>query len=601
MKNISWSQLNIILAIIIGATLLLGILGGSIYQSANERVKIADVEDINDAWIIETNEEYDRATDLPCNLEVGKGEPISISHYLPQNIGPDYGIAFRSVYNEVQVKIGDTIIYQYGVDERRPFISSPVPNWNFIPIDSQYAGQLITITQISNYGMYSGLFTTIQGGSRSALLYQQWCENGWGMVLSVVLVLLAGGLSLIAIGIRMHKKLDIRFRYYMILLGTVVVWSISGSSLLPTLTKNGYFFWLLHTLIRMAIPMAYLMFLRGFAQKRKMVFAIDIGIIGAGICFVIVVILQLMRLLEFAASYDLLGTLYGLGFLAYTVGIMIGWLKYKRKELRTLAIANVLFSIAGIVNQFIRPNHLYQTEGTFWQISVMVYMFLLLGIIVAVVIEQMRQKVHSVEEEYSSQRAVAVTMMNPNFLFASLNTLLAMTKAGSRNSAKFVFAFSKYLRYNLDSVREEKLIPFEEELGHIAAYLEIQQMRMPELQVIIEDKMHEFSVPARSIEAIVENAVKHGIGKNENQGQVIVRSYERRDSYAIQIVDEGIGFDTDMLYRKETPTSMKVVRERMEQYLGAVIEVNSKPRKGTIVTVKIPKTAGKKQNEANGS
>lgn len=601
MKNISWSQLNIILAIIIGATLLLGILGGSIYQSANERVRIADVEDINDAWIIETNEEYDRATDLPCNLEVGKGEPISISHYLPQNIGADYGIAFRSVYNEVQVKIGDTIIYQYGVDERRPFISSPVPNWNFIPIDSQYAGQLITITQISNYGMYSGLFTTIQGGSRSALLYQQWCENGWGIVLSVVLVLLAGGLSLIAIGIRMHKKLDIRFRYYMILLGTVVVWSISGSSLLPTLTKNGYFFWLLHTLIRMVIPMAYLMFLRGFAQKRKMVFAIDIGIIGAGICFVIVVILQLMRLLEFAASYDLLGTLYGLGFLAYTVGIMIGWLKYKRKELRTLAIANVLFSIAGIVNQFIRPNHLYQTEGTFWQISVMVYMFLLLGIIVAVVIEQMRQKVHSVEEEYSSQRAVAVTMMNPNFLFASLNTLLAMTKAGSRNSAKFVFAFSKYLRYNLDSVREEKLIPFEEELGHIAAYLEIQQMRMPELQVIIEDKMHAFSVPARSIEAIVENAVKHGIGKNENQGQVIVRSYERRDSYAIQIVDEGIGFDTDMLYRKETPTSMKVVRERMEQYLGAVIEVNSKPRKGTIVTVKIPKTAGKKQNEANGS
>lgn len=172
-----------------------------------------------------------------------------------------------------------------------------------------------------------------------------------------------------------------------------------------------------------------------------------------------------------------------------------------------------------------------------------------------------------------------------------------MTKNGSRNSAKFVFAFSKYLRYNLDSVREERLIPFEEELGHIAAYLEIQQMRMPELRVLIEDKYHDFQVPARSIEAIVENAVKHGIGKNNNEGQVIVRSYERRDAYAIQVVDEGSGFDTDKLYRKETPTSMKVLREQLETTIGATLEVSSKPDKGTIVTIKIPKQE-KEQKQA---
>lgn len=143
------------------------------------------------------------------------------------------------------------------------------------------------------------------------------------------------------------------------------------------------------------------------------------------------------------------------------------------------------------------------------------------------------------------------------------------------------------------------MIPFEEELGHITAYLEIQQMRLPDLQVVIEDKFHDFQVPARSIEAIVENAVKHGIGKNENKGRVIVRSYERRDAYAIQIVDEGAGFDTDMLYRKETPTSMKTLRERLEQTIDAVIEVNSKLEKGTIVTVKIPKAmSGKKAQKA---
>ncbi|MBO5239395.1 MAG: histidine kinase [Lachnospiraceae bacterium] len=589
MKNISWSQLNIILAIIVGITLIFGIFGGVFYQSSGKPASMNDVEDLNDAWIIETEEEYDSSTNLPCNLEVNSGEPISISRYLPETMGEDYGIAFRSVYNAVQVKVGDTILYQYGVDEKRPLVSSPVPNWNLVPIDSQYAGQLITITQISEYGKYSGLFTTIQGGSCSALLYYHWKEQGWGLILSVVLILLSVGLAVTAMIIGIHKKLDLRFRYYLILAGVVALWSISGSQLMSVFVRNVYVFWLLHMLTRMLIPIVYLMFLRGFAQKKKLVTAIDIGIIAAGIVYVAAVIFQVLGLLEFSATYDMLGNLYSVGFLAYTMAIIVGWLRYGRTELGTMSVANGLLVIAGIVNCFVRPNHLYQTEGMFWQVSTMIYMFFLLAVTVGVVIQQMNQKVNSVKEEYSSQRAVAVAMMNPNFLFASLNSLLTMTKNGSRNSAKFVFAFSKYLRYNLDSVREERLIPFEEELGHIAAYLEIQQMRMPELRVLIEDKYHDFQVPARSIEAIVENAVKHGIGKNNNEGQVIVRSYERRDAYAIQVVDEGSGFDTDKLYRKETPTSMKVLREQLETTIGATLEVSSKPDKGTIVTIKIPK------------
>lgn len=589
MKNISWSQLNIILTIMISTTLLLALIGGICYRSPKERIQIEDVTDMNDAWIVATNEEYDSSTNLPCNLEANKGEPISISHYLPENIGLDYGIAFQSVYNAVQVKVDGTIIYQYGVDEKRPFISSPVPTWNLVPIDSRYAGKLVTITQISEYGTYSGLFTSVQGGSCSALLYHHWMKNGWGLLLSVVFLLLTLGLIGVALAVGIHKKVDMRFRYFILLAGTILLWSISGSPLLSLFTKNGYGFWLLHILTRMLIPVAYLVFLRGFEQKKRLVMFIDIGILLSGILYVAVTVLQILGLLEFAVTYDIVGNLYSIGFVVYTVAIVIGWLKYGRKELQAISIANIWLGMAGVINLFVRPNHLYQTEGTFWQISVMIYLFILLGITVKEVIVQMNQKVNRVEEEYSGQRAVAVTMMNPNFLFSCLNSLLAMTKTGSRNSAKFVFAFSKYLRYNFDSVREDKLVSFQEELGHISSYLELQQMRMPELQILIEDKYHDFSVPSRSVEAIVENAVKYGIGKNENHGQVIVRSYERRDSYAIQIVDDGIGFDTDLLYRKDTPTSMKTIRDRLEQQIGAVLEVNSRPQKGTIVTVKIPK------------
>lgn len=596
MKNISWSQLNIILAIIITTALLLGIVGGILYRTPGKRVTVADVEEMNDAWIVETNADYDSSTDLPCNLEAAKGEAISISHFLPDDLGQDYGLAFRSVYNAVQVKIGDTVIYQYGIDERRPFISSPVPNWNFIPLDRAYAGQLLTITQISYYGKYAGFFPPIQFGSRSALLYQQWRENGWGLLLSIVLLLLSGGLTLVIVVTGMSRKVDACIWYYLIFAGLTALWSISGSPLISVYVKNGFLFWLFHILTRMVIPVAWLLFLRCFANKRRLILSIDIGILAACICYVVIVILQMLGLLEFAVTYNILGTLYGAGFLVYTAGTLAGWLGYGIQELRTIGISSALFGITGIVNLFLRPDPIYQTENTFWQISVMVYLFLMLGVAVEAVIRQMNQKVAQAEAEYEGQRQIAVRMMNPNFLFATLNTLLAMTKAKSGNAAKLVFAFSRYLRYNLDSVREERLVSFEEELEHIAVYLEIQQLRMPELRVTIEDKIHDFSVPVRSIEAIVENAVKHGIGKHENRGQVIIRSYERRDSFAVQIVDDGAGFDTDLLYRKQTPTSMKKNQERLSA-VGAVIEVNSRLQKGTIVTVKIPKTVRSAQRQ----
>lgn len=589
MKNIRWSQLNIILGIVIGVTVLVSLLAGLRYQSEKERFSVNDVEDLSTAWIVETEDAYDTAVDLPCNLEVEKGEYISISRYLPENIPDDYGIAFLSVYNMVQVKVGGDILYQYGVDEEHSLFSSPAPTWNFIAIDERYAGQLITITQMSNYGLYSGLFTEVQAGSRSALLYKQWMSHGFAIVLSVILIFFTAILCAIAFMLKMQEKMDFRFWYYLIFVVVVTAFTVSGNPLLMVYSSNGYAFWILHLLLRMTIPVIYLLLIRGFIQKKRFMTAVDAGIIGSSVLYIVMLILQLLGLYELPASYDIIGMIYKLGFLMYTVIMVIGWIQYGRTEIRTITIGNVLLCVAGVINQFVKPNHLYQQEGVFWELSTLVYLFILLGAVLEVVIGQVDQKVKTVEDEYSGQRAVAVTMMNPNFLFASLNSLLAMTKAGSRSSAKFVFAFSKYLRYNLDSIREDKMISFEEELGHIAAYLEIQQMRMPKLEVLIEDKTHDFQVPVRSIEPIVENAVKYGIARNENQGKVIVRSYERRDGYAIQIVDEGIGFDPDMLHRKETPTSMKTLRERLRLANQATIDVNSRKGKGTIITIRLPK------------
>lgn len=584
----SRSQLNMILAIMAGTMLLLCIITGVLYQGRDEKATGYDVETINDAWIVESSADYDTATDLPCHLEFQKGEAVSLSHYLPEQLGNDYAIAFRSVYNEVQVKIGEKVIYQYGVDEKRPFVHAAVPKWNLIPIDAEYAGQLLTITQVSDYFRYAGVFDRVYAGSRDALRYLQWRENGWGVILSAVLILLCLGLSIVVISMRRHLKDHPQLLYYEIFAVTITLWNLSGNPLLASYMGMNYMFWLVHMLMRMLLPVVWLLLLRTYMQTKRLLQLVDLGILAAGIGYVILTVLQVLGLLEFAVTYEAVNMVCGIGFVLYTVCLILGWLKYRKAELRGLAVSNLVLCIAGLIRLFVRPNHLYQLEGTFWQISVMVYCYLLLAAVIETYIRSVKQKVNQIEGEYQSQRAEAVAMMNPNFLFATLNLILTLVKKGSGQAAKLIFAFSEYLRYNLNSIREDTLIQFEEELSHIKTYLEIQQLRMPEMELQIEDKFHEFYVPSRSLEAIVENAVKHGIGKNENRGKVIIRSYERRDSYAVQIVDEGVGFDTDMLYRKETPTGMKRIRERLEK-IGAVLEVVSRPGKGTIVTVRFPK------------
>ena len=591
MKNMKWSQLNIILGIIVISAVLIAVYTGIASHSEKKKLDLKDAVPLSASWIIKSDGAYDQAVNLPCHLEANPGQEIEISQYLPETISEDYGIAFYSIYNRVCVMVEDEVVYRYGYDEKDPILHVPAPNWNVVSLSPRHAGKKLTIIQSSDYGKYAGLFMEVQGGGRSALLYQQWMHQGMSLISILVLIFLVLGLCLIAALLRIHRKLDFRFWYYLILSILTMGYIITGHPLFMVYNTNEYVVWTLHLMLRMIIPVVYLLFIRGFMPKRRLIQIVDTGIFLASLIYIVITILQIIGLVRLPVTYDAVGILYEIGYTAITVLVIMAYIKYRKNDLLLLSIANGIYLTAGIVNQFIKPNHLYQQMGTYFEICTVVYLFLLLGCVLQIVLAQVNDRMEAIENEYHSQREIAVTMLNPNFLFSSLNTLLTMTKEGSRLSAKMVFAFSKYLRYNLNSIRETSaLIPFEEELGHITSYLSIQQLKMPEMKVIIEDKMHDFVVPIRSIEPIVENAVKYGIGKNDERGQIIVRSYERRDGYAIQIVDDGKGFDTDMLYIKDTPTSMKNIRARLEDTIHAELEVNSRENKGTIITIHIPKS-----------
>ena len=103
----------------------------------------------------------------------------------------------------------------------------------------------------------------------------------------------------------------------------------------------------------------------------------------------------------------------------------------------------------------------------------------------------------------------------------------------------------------------------------------------------VECKVKDFQIPRHSIEPMVENAVMHGISNQDDMGNIVIRTYLRAEGYAIQVVDDGVGFDSHILKRKSS-TALLNLFDLLEETCQAQTEVISKEGKGTVITIVLP-------------
>jgi LytS/YehU family sensor histidine kinase len=157
-------------------------------------------------------------------------------------------------------------------------------------------------------------------------------------------------------------------------------------------------------------------------------------------------------------------------------------------------------------------------------------------------------------------------------------------------AAKLVNDFSKYLRCNFGEIDNTRLIRISKELEHTEYYIGIEKVRFPDIEFITEMTCCDFSVPALTIQPIVENAVKHGILKREAGGTVRVRIYETDSSYFITVKDNGVGFDMSEL-ENDNHIGLRNIKSRLEAMCSGILHIESIIGVGTKITVEIPKEA----------
>ena len=190
--------------------------------------------------------------------------------------------------------------------------------------------------------------------------------------------------------------------------------------------------------------------------------------------------------------------------------------------------------------------------------------------------------------------------INPHFLFNTLNTITSLVRSKPELAREMIVKLANILRVLLKD--REAFVPFSEELAFTDDYLDIEVVRFGEkLKVVkeIADETLHVVVPGMMLQPLIENSIKHGLEPRISGGTVTLRSRITDDGMLmVEVEDNGVGIPPERdelapvsgLVRKGTGIGMRNVRDRMEVLYGklAKVEINSRPGRGTKVTLLMP-------------
>jgi anti-sigma regulatory factor (Ser/Thr protein kinase) len=597
MFHLQERQLHLILGLLLGASVILF----CIMALPGKREQVNQIEtltDYSEGWICSyatsdtdllkknlTDEEIEAGhnqiqeiVNLPGDISSVQDEKVEITNQLPVISGDNIYLVTETKKAHITVYVGTDCLYQSRDKD------ASMPAFHVITIPAQYQNKDLRIvlesaeTTISLGGIYYGSYLEV--------LSYAFTENGIYFAVGGLLLIVA--LCMFLLWCLIDNKW---WPKRVLLYGSFEGFGMGAaflveSRLFQVITGWNYSLHFVRACVILIVAMLHLLVVRCLMYKKKVLFLVDMGIVFYGVIYISVMVLQGFSLIRFSDIYQVGKILYAICLLVYTVVLAVAVYDYGRKEGRLVLAGNGIL-LLGILGE-IMASVLGKSANAVYYIPVAFLLYMCViwfyGLKSAASVERTSKEGGETEQ----LRAQLLEQMNPNLLFAAFHTLQKMIKNGSGNSVKMIYYISVYFRDNLRALENPgDVINFEQELEHIIAYLQLQRTRNRELNFTMECKEKDFKVPRHCIEPIVENAVKYGIAGNNNQGNVVLRSYQREDGYAIQVIDDGIGFDVKTL-KRQSPTALLNLLDELKKCCKAETEIISKEGKGTVVTIILP-------------
>lgn len=190
--------------------------------------------------------------------------------------------------------------------------------------------------------------------------------------------------------------------------------------------------------------------------------------------------------------------------------------------------------------------------------------------------------------------------INPHFLYNTLDSIAWMCEEErSREAVEMVNSLTRLFRISISKGHE--LIPIEKELEHARSYLKIQNYRYKNqftYSFEVDENCLSYYCNKITLQPLIENAIYHGINRMIDEGEIIVRVYERGSEVIFEVEDNGVGMTQEqcsqILHREPGDKSgigIKNVNDRIRIYFGEQygLSIESELDEGTKIIINMPK------------
>ena len=183
--------------------------------------------------------------------------------------------------------------------------------------------------------------------------------------------------------------------------------------------------------------------------------------------------------------------------------------------------------------------------------------------------------------------------LHPHFLFNTLNGIVGLVRDHKNEAAvNMLVGLSDLLRHTLEhSERQE--IELKDELKFINLYLRIQQMRFSDrlqINMDIDPASTKALVPNLLLQPIVENALRHGISRNEAAGELTIKAKAENGELRMTVCDNGRGLPANWQLKSSNGIGLANTVARLQQLYGELhrLDIRNREQGGVEVTVVMP-------------
>ena len=131
--------------------------------------------------------------------------------------------------------------------------------------------------------------------------------------------------------------------------------------------------------------------------------------------------------------------------------------------------------------------------------------------------------------------------INPHFIFNALNSIRALVDENPPRARTAITELSNILRSSLQAEKQET-VPLSQELDIVNDYLALEEMRFEErlkIELHIDEETLVEPVPPMMLQTLVENAIKHGISKQEAGGIIKIYSKYIGNTHELTVINSG--------------------------------------------------------------